>query len=191
MKSTEDKKIRLDMVDMHQFFLNKIDDSINNERYIEASWLIYSCMENRFFRTIKKFNDGCKCSNKYKNNKNFLSLSTKIQCIRRLCENDVECISKSFTLSQLDKIKNWTKKRNDLMHNLLTLDKYKDTDIDFKNIAIEGRIILENLYASCTEFRRIFYSDNYKFCFPDEAKKNCYCNRNQKNKNEKTDSKNK
>ena len=52
MKSTEKMEERLNLVDMHDFFLKKIDDAIGEERYIEASWLIYSCMENRFFRTL-------------------------------------------------------------------------------------------------------------------------------------------
>ena len=40
MKSTEKKEERLKRVDMHDFFLKKIHDAIDNERYVEASWLI-------------------------------------------------------------------------------------------------------------------------------------------------------
>lgn len=54
MKSTEEMSIRLEYVKMHEFFLNRIDISTKEERYIEAAWLIYSCFENRYFRTIEK-----------------------------------------------------------------------------------------------------------------------------------------
>lgn len=78
MKSTENIEERLQRVDMHDFFLKKIDEAINEERYIEASWLIYSCMENRFYRTIQKYKKLCKyCTGKCKKNKNELAISTK------------------------------------------------------------------------------------------------------------------
>lgn len=56
MKSTEQKGERLKRVDMHNFFMEKIDDAMKNKRFIEASWLIYSCFENRYFRTVEKIN---------------------------------------------------------------------------------------------------------------------------------------
>ncbi len=62
VKSTEKKEERLKRVDMHDFFLKKIHDAIDNERYIEASWLIYSCFENRYFRTVEKIKAQCKYS---------------------------------------------------------------------------------------------------------------------------------
>ena len=54
MKSTEKYEDREKRVDMHNFFISKIDDAMKNKRYIEASWLIYSCFENRYFRTVEK-----------------------------------------------------------------------------------------------------------------------------------------
>lgn len=56
MKSTEQKGERLKRVDMHNFFMEKIDDAMKNKRFIEASWLIYSCFEKRYFRTVEKIN---------------------------------------------------------------------------------------------------------------------------------------
>ena len=77
MKSTEKKEVRMRMVDMHEFFINKINASIKNKNFIEASWLIYSCIENRFFRILQKYKNQCKYSNgKCKINKNELAIST-------------------------------------------------------------------------------------------------------------------
>ena len=60
MKSTEDMEQRLQRVDMHEYFLNRITAAMEEENYIEASWLIYSCFENRYFRTIQKYRESCK-----------------------------------------------------------------------------------------------------------------------------------
>lgn len=34
--------------------MEKIDDAMKKKRFIEASWLIYSCFEDRYFRTVEK-----------------------------------------------------------------------------------------------------------------------------------------
>ncbi len=176
MQSTEKMEERLERVDMHDFFLNKINEAITDERYIEASWLIYSCMENRFFRTLQKYKKQCKyCSGKCKKNKNELAISTKIACIRRLLENNVTCISESFTYELLENTRLWVKSRNDMMHDLLSLETYQDMDERFKVSAIKGKELLDQLYAACTSFREKFYSDGYVFVFPEVAMEGCNC----------------
>ena len=70
MKSTEELSKRLKRVDMHDYFLNRIALAMKNNNYIEASWLIYSCLENRYFRTLMKYRENCKyCRSKSKCNK--------------------------------------------------------------------------------------------------------------------------
>lgn len=182
MISREDKSIRLNMVDMHQFFIDKIDDAMAHERYIEASWLIYSCMENRFFRVLEKFKNQCKyCTGKCKERSNRLSISTKIKCVKRLLENNVECISESFTSKQLEDISSWLADRNKKMHNLLSLETYKNVDTEFKKSATKGRAILDDLYESCTKFRSKFFDPEYIFIFPEAAMEKCPCNKKRGN----------
>lgn len=176
MDSTEKMIERLKRVDMHDFFLQKIDDAVKEERYIEASWLIYSCMENRFFRTLQKFKKQCKyCQGKCRKNKNELAISTKIACIKRLAENHVSCISEAFPLDLLNKIGKWIKSRNDMMHDLLSLETYQDMDERFKTSAFEGQELLGQLYQACTLFRGKFYEDGYVFVFPEAAMEGCSC----------------
>lgn len=183
MKSTEKIEERVKMVDMHQYFIDRIDEALNTQRYIEASWLIYSCMENRFFRVLQKYKNQCrycKGKSKCKKKRNELAISTKIACVKRLCESNVYCISESFTIEQLEEIKKWVKNRNDLMHELLSLSTYKDMDDRFKNSALHGQSLLSDLYKSCTTFRKIFYSDGYEFVFPKTAMEQCQCAKNSK-----------
>jgi len=176
MQSTEKIEERLERVDMHDFFLKKIDKAIDEERYIEASWLIYSCMENRFFRTLQKYKKQCKyCSGKCKKNKNELAISTKIACVRRLMENNVTCISESFTAELLENTRLWVKNRNNMMHDLLNLETYQDMDEQFKNSSIEGKALLDQLYTACTLFRKKFYAGEYEFIFPEVAMEGCSC----------------
>lgn len=176
MKSTERIEERLERVDMHDFFIDKINNAIEKEIYIEASWLIYSCMENRFFRTLQKYKKQCKyCIGKCKKNKNDLALKTKINCVQRLFENNVTCISDSFSHDLLENTKKWVKNRNELMHDLLSLESYQDMDESFKKSSIEGKELLDQLYEACTLFRSKFYEEDYEFIFPEIAMEGCSC----------------
>ena len=179
MNSTEQMNVRLMHVDMHEYFLTRINKAMSTENYIEASWIIYSCLENRYFRTMEKLKNQCKyCRSKSKCNrkkKNELALKTKINCIKRLHENNVKCISEAFRIELFEETKSWVKKRNDLMHDLLSLDIYENTDVMFKESAEVGLKLLNETYTSCTEFRRLFYQDDYTFVFPENAMDACNC----------------
>lgn len=133
-------------------------------------------MENRFFRTLQKYKYLCKyCNGKCRKNKNELAISTKIACIERLVENDVFCISSSFSKELLEETRKWVKKRNKMMHELLSLETYRDTDENFENLSSEGKELLDQLYSACTLFREKFYAEDYEFVFPESAMEGCSC----------------
>lgn len=176
MKSIEPMDTRLKKVDMHQFFLNRIDKAVNNNNYIEAAWLIYACFENRYFSTISKFKDKCKYSRgKCKKQKNELALRTKIRCLQRLSAENCTCISNAYKNEIFERTLDWVKRRNALMHDLLQLDAYEDMDDQFKQISEEGVELLKETYDCCTEFRRLYFTDGYEFVFPEEAMEKCAC----------------
>lgn len=178
MKSTEDKRDRDKMVDMHQFFRDKTSKAMEEKHNIEAAWLIYSGLENRFFRTLQKYKSNCKyCKkgSKCKANSNQLAINTKIDCVKRLKAQNVSCISESFSDELLENIKKWVKKRNKLMHDLIMLATYNDIDTKFETLAKEGFPLLNELYDSCTSFRAKFYTAGYEFIFPEEAMEECNC----------------
>ena len=180
MNSTENMEKRLEYVKMHDYFKNKIENAMEKQQYIEACWLIYSALENRYFRTLQKFKDKCKyCKGKSKcvnNKKNELAIATKIGCVERLYKANVSCIKESFAEELFTDTKKWIKKRNDLMHELLSLDEYKKSDIAFKECAECGVFLLNKTYTSCTNFRKLFYSEGYEFVFPKTAMDGCPCN---------------
>ncbi len=186
MESTEEISVRKQMVDMHDYFRKRIDESIKQEHYIEASWLIYSCLENRFFRILNKYKHQCKyCTgkSKCKDKHNKLAISTKIQCVQRLNENNVLCISDNFRDGLFNELMQWTRKRNNAVHDLLSLEKYSNIDEIFKESAIEGKHLLDETYDACTGFRRDFYADGYVFEFPEAAMEDCRCAKSENDNN--------
>lgn len=54
------------------------------------------------------------------------------------------------------------------MHNLLSLEHYEDHfDKDFKELALNGKRIVEDVYEACTKFREAFFQPDYEFVFPE------------------------
>ena len=179
MESTEKFQERLKRVDMHDYFLHRIGVAMNEGNYIEASWLIYSCLENRYFRTVMKYREKCKyCRSKSKCNKtdkNELALKTKISCVERLYQAGVPCIAGAYESNIFKETKDWVDERNDLMHDLLSLECYENADDRFKESAEKGEILLDKTYIYCTKFRKLFYEDGYQFVMPEDAAEKCSC----------------
>lgn len=179
MKSTETMESRLKRVNMHDYFLRRIDDCMKKKNYIEASWLIYSCFENRYYRIVEKVRKNCKycrakgkCNNK---DKNTLALATKINCVKRLYNGGVSCFKQAFNCEIFQDTLKWVKDRNGLMHELLSLEFYENTDERFRVNAERGLTLLKDTYRCCTEFRRLFYDEEYVFIFPEKAMEECSC----------------
>lgn len=179
MEQKESFETRCEMATMHDFFLNKINESIENELYFEAAWLIYSCLENRFFRVLDKFKRKCKyciSGGKCRKSNNQLAISTKVNCVERLHDAGVECISDSFSSDIFNEVRAWIKLRNQLMHNLLSLEHYEDHfDRDFKELAMNGKRIVEDVYEACTKFRAEYFRSDYVFEFPESCMEQCPC----------------
>lgn len=184
MIQNEPIELRCEMATMHDFFLKKINESIEGELYFEAAWLIYSCLENRFFRVLDKYKRECKyCAKggKCRKGNNQLALSTKVSCVERLYKENVSCISDSFPGEIFNEVKAWVKSRNRLMHNLLSLERYEEHfDNDFKELALSGKAIVEDVYDACTKFRGAFFQPDYKFVFPESCMEECSCKPHQK-----------
>ncbi len=179
MESTEPMDTRLKMVEMHAFFLGRIESSIAEENFFEASWLIYACMENRFFRVLDKYKRDCKyCvkGGKCRKGSNQLAISTKIACVERLAKAGVSSVCDSFGADLFQDVRNWVKRRNKLMHDLLALGTYEEKfDNDFRSLAVDGQDVLDRLYKACEKFRAEFYADGYEFEFPEECMEGCSC----------------
>lgn len=186
MKNKEPLETRLKRVKMHTYFVEKINAAMKSENYIAASWLIYSCLENRYYRTLEKYRENCRyCKLKSKCNtkkQNELALTTKIKCVQRLHENSVSCVKQSFRFGLFQETIDWVKERNMLMHELLSLEYYENTDELFRESAEIGKKLLDETYNSCTKFREAFFKEDYIFQFPEAAMEGCSCKPRKKEK---------
>lgn len=173
MFANENLKTRKEMVKMHDEYLKRLDEAINNNRYIEASWLCYAIIEQRVSRLILKNLKNCKKNKRTKDNT--ASIKVRLNCI-------INLIKKNYNnLGQLDielfqKIKKWCELRNDLTHDLVSLDKYKCYDDEFKKLASDGYNLIKELYKESSKYRNLWYhADGCLEAFPESCKSKQQC----------------
>ena len=148
MKSQDSYEIRVKMAEMHDDVLQRIDQAIKRKHCIEACWLCYSCFESRITRTLEKVSELCDGQRCHQNPK--VGIRTRIECLKRLQRLSyagLEC----FDSQLLGDVDNWCKKRNTLVHALVTLNNYYEMDTTFLSLAKEGRPLVQKLYSQTTE----------------------------------------
>nr|WP_308519774.1 hypothetical protein [uncultured Stomatobaculum sp.] len=85
MKAKEDYKTRLEMVQMHKEFIEKMDDAFEKRRYVETVWYCYAIFEQRISRLIAKYLDRFPVPYDRTDNKS-AAISTRIKCIKNLID---------------------------------------------------------------------------------------------------------
>lgn len=84
MQPKDSLQVRKEMVKMHDEYLEKLDEAMANEKYIEASWLCYAIFEQRITRILEKVVSACP---KKENEKNkFATISVRLECIKHLID---------------------------------------------------------------------------------------------------------
>ena len=171
MKAKEDYKTRLEMAKMHDEFINQMHEAYDNEFYIETVWYCYAIFEQRISRLISKYIDFCNLKLDRDDDKS-AAISTRVKCIRKMI-NAKSYGLEMFDLELFSKIENWCKKRNDLVHGLISLKLYKKYDEEFKCLADEGVPLVFELYEACTNYRNQWYKTDFSN-IPFTVK-NCKC----------------
>ena len=69
MKAKEEYETRIEMVQMHKEFIEKMDDAFEKRRYVETVWYCYAIFEQRTSRLIAKYLDKCPVPHNRKDNK--------------------------------------------------------------------------------------------------------------------------
>lgn len=151
MKPQESLEIRKEMVLMHNEYLDRLESALEKENYIEASWLCYAIFEQRINRLIQKYI--IKCSKQERNNNSTAAISTKIKCLKKAVENKYAGFD-VYDLDLLDNILTWCRVRNSLVHDLVSLNKYKSFDAEFKKLAIEAKPLVKKIYEENTKHRQ-------------------------------------
>lgn len=161
---------RLEMVKMHVDVLRRIDNAIENKQSIEACWLCYSCFESRITRTLEKVSVNCSKRACYKNYK--AGIRSRIECLQRL-QKQGYAGTEAFDNQLLGDIKAWCRKRDILVHALVTLNNYSGMDEKFLDIAKDGKPLVEQLYYQTTKFRNTYYKIESMPEFPEKAEEKC------------------
>lgn len=172
MKPTESLKLRLEMSEMHESILARINDTFNNEQYVETCWLCYSCFESRVNRALSKICSGC--NKPIKNNRDPVSISTKLGCFERLIQSNYIAMADE-NIETIVSVKNWCQRRNKLVHAMLEIERYKNVDSEFKNLAEEGITLVKKMYEFGSDVRQFFYRTSTIPNFDDEVVKVCRC----------------
>ena len=154
MKKIDDYNIRLEMVDMHNTYINNIETSINNKNYIETAWICYSIFEQRVNRLLEKNIQYCQKEKKEKGRP--ASISTRITCIIHLIENKYNGLE-NLNKRLFNDILVWCDKRNNLVHDLVKLDRYKNYDNEFYELATNGIELVKKMYDEISKYRKLWY----------------------------------
>lgn len=170
MKAKESIEERLKMAQMHDDVLERIDSAIKSKKSIEACWLCYACFESRVTRTLEKLSENCSKKSCLRNSR--VGIVTRMECIKRLINlsyTDAGLMDKRLLID----IQNWCKKRNVLVHNLVSLNNYNNMDEKFLNLAKQGKPLVDKLYHQVTQFREDYYCLDKMPPFPICAENKC------------------
>ena len=156
----ESLEIRKEMVHMHNEYLSKLNIAMQTQNYIEASWICYSIFEQRTTRVIEKFIMKCPLKKRQNKKPETASISTRLKCIKDLSKSNYLFLEEIDT-KLLENILKWCNTRNSLVHDLVSLERYKKFDEEFKQLAIEGNELVFKYYKQIENFR-IKYKNNAK-----------------------------
>lgn len=150
MEPKETYEIRYKMAKMHDEMQERLEKAMESQKYVEVSWLCYSIMEQRITRMIEKHI--AKCPREQRNNIIPAGISTRITCIKRLVNKKYGAYA-NVDHELIVKIYHWCKRRNKLVHSLLSLDSYREYDKDFKELAESGYPLAKQIYEEATKVR--------------------------------------
>lgn len=157
-KKIDPIKIREEMVEMHKKYQEHLKTSMQDESYITASWLCYAIFEQRTNRIIEKYLAQCPLKARKKTSSSTCAISTRLKCIKTLNEAGYECFS-PFQSDLTQQILDWCKCRNSLIHDLVRIDRYKNYDNKFQQLAEQGEILVNRYYQAADSFREWYQSD--------------------------------
>lgn len=170
MEPKEPIETRKQMAEMHESVINRIESAYRNGQYIEVCWLCYACFESRINRTLIKMIPGC--SRPVRQDGRSIGITTKLECYARLIKSGYPLL-KGEDINLINIVKGWCAERNKLIHEMVTLENYKNIDKSFENLAKRGKALVHRLYSLSTDVRESFYSANTIPPFNDSVMKPC------------------
>lgn len=115
--------------------------------YMEAIFIEYAIMEDRVEAILRYENNEIKP----KNEREFISITRKLNKIKKIAEQNKSLPQKYFSDGIADEISEWIKKRNALIHALL---KKELTTDEVEAFAEEGKILTRTLCDKAKNYKR-------------------------------------
>lgn len=155
MKPKEPIEVRRKMAEMHDDVLKRINTAYKNKQHIEVCWLCYACFESRVNRIFEKICVGC--SKGKRTDGRHVGINTKIECCARLIRNGYAPLQKE-NVDLVNTVKGWCKERNSLIHSLVSIETYDETDKKFESLAKRGKKLVEQMYSVGKDVREYYYN---------------------------------
>lgn len=153
----ENYETRWEMAHMIDGLIKRLETAMENESYIEATWLCYAFFEQRVNRMLSKVIKYCPC--KESKRQDSAPISKRIECLKRLIRTKY-WIFEGLNPSVLNEILDWNKDRNEMTHHLVYLKNYKQMDDEFKKIAFKGVQLVEKILKLSEAVRLRYYPSN-------------------------------
>lgn len=160
---------------MHDSVLAWIDKALSSEAYVEACWVAYACFESRVNRIIEKVIGGCPKAQRDSMARP-IGITTKIQCLVRLSRTEHPFFEPGDD-EILNSVKGWCKKRNDLVHKMVTPELYDASKQEITSLAKQSRTLVIRSYKMATHVRECFYGVDKVPEISEAAVKACSCNK--------------
>jgi len=141
---------RMKMSKMHSYFQKDYLESIRNGDYSKAIMIAYNICENRTFRILVKVPELSKLD--FARGACEVKLENKLQCSTQLIEMEHPYFA-DFSPNLVQEIRKWRTRRNKMSHELIKLDTYGNSAEDIKNLALDSKIIVSELYAAAKKVR--------------------------------------
>ena len=128
----------------------RIDDALNKEFWLEASWITYAMFEDRCNSLLDK--SGGAISNP---KSSFVSINKKITELQNRASTDQFLKQVSNLPTLLKELHNWKENRNPIMHNLIDVpEDWIIINFNAENLAKDGRDLLGRFAAAAMKVRK-------------------------------------
>ena len=124
----------------------RLKKAFDNEFYMEAIFIEYAIMEDRAEAILRY--EGNKI--KPKNEQEFISLTRKLNRIKKIAEQKKSLPKRYFCDSIIENISEWVKQRNGLIHALL---KKELTTEEVEKFALEGKRLARALSNKAKNYK--------------------------------------
>ncbi|PCE32690.1 hypothetical protein BZL54_08540 [Burkholderia ubonensis subsp. mesacidophila] len=129
--------------------LSRIDESIKQEFYLEASWLVYAILEDRLVSALDETGGAVTA-----NGKPIRMLGPKLVALEARRQETLN-LRKAFFGDMLSKLDAWKEQRNELMHAMADESKeIPEIDAFAARVAISGRELARDFCSACRRLKK-------------------------------------